>query len=98
MADRDSSPNFTPSDHDMLIRLDTKIDFLLAALSGKADQRDVTELRDKVQEQEGEIKELKDAQTKFDEFRWRSIGWAAGAGTAAAGLISYAFKFLPGAH
>lgn len=75
------------SDHDLLIVLSTKLDFLIAALSGKADQHEVAELRDK-------IHEIEKAQEKLNEFRWRVVGFS----MCAAGVISVIARYLLGGH
>jgi hypothetical protein len=90
--DNRETPNFTPSDHDMLIRLDTKIDFLLSALSGKADQRDVTELRAEVASLKAELADVRAEGEKQKEFRWKLLGMASGV----AGVVTVVLKFLIG--
>jgi hypothetical protein len=90
--DRPSAPNFSQSDHDLLIRIAERLESLVmsmgkleGAMTGKADQRDVAELRER-------IHELEKQSAKQDSRWWRLVGVA----TGVAGVVSIAAKFLLG--
>jgi len=93
------SPNFIQSDHDLLIQIAVKIESLIASMnkleqsmSGKADQREVAELRDKVHELEAQVEQQVERQAS----RWgQLVGIAIGAGSVGS-VASFVLKILFG--
>lgn len=59
------------SDHDLLIVLNTKLDYMMLSLSGKAEQREVSELRERVKTLES------DSQTAKGNWKLMTGAWLA---------------------